>query len=137
MNTRQKIWNLLTEGKSIDEIEVLLKDEKVTNIRVYIHRVKRDIRLGKKKKVYDKRVDEARGITETRIGVFYRNKQDGWTIDLKCLKCKNIVPITIHKTHMPLYTEEIKTKYICVLCRRPKRKVIKCSESRVSPKTEK
>jgi len=48
MNTRKRIFELLAEGKSVDEIEQLLKDEKVKNIRAYIHRVNRDIRLSKK-----------------------------------------------------------------------------------------
>ena len=110
MNTRQKIWNLLKEGKSIDEICVLLKDEPCSNIRSYVHRVRRDVKgpINETKTV----IDKVYPITE--------REEDHFNVTLPCCICKRILIITVNKEHLSLYNTEMAKTYRCLMCARPK-----------------
>jgi hypothetical protein len=104
MNTRQKIFALFKEGKTPDEIIELLKDEKVSNIRSYVSRVKRDLNSPtmKGKERVDKRLRKA--------GLSKRNQ-----VICKCVNCG--AEYDIHTSKKDMYDMPmVKENWCCVNC---------------------
>lgn len=106
MNTRQKIIKLFKEKKSPEEIIELLKDEKVSNIRSYVSRVKKDLQdnvvIAKNKERINKRL--------RRAGIKRRN-----FVTCKCINCKE--EYEIHTNNKEMYNlKVVKENWVCVKC---------------------
>jgi hypothetical protein len=106
MNTRQKILQLFKEGKTPEEIIELLKDEKVSSIRSYVSRVKRDFKSPdfKGKERVAKRLRKA--------GIIIKGKNN---VACKCVTCGE--EYGIRTSNRDLYDlEVVKENWTCAKC---------------------
>ncbi len=108
LNCRQKILYLFKEGRTPEEIIKQLKDEKVSNIKSYVARVRMDLDKNKIKEKSDDRIEaiENKGVKVSRREV-----------TIHCVICKQ--PIMIFTNDPRIYKYKIvQENFVCEICER-------------------
>jgi hypothetical protein len=106
LNTRQKILQLYKEGKTPTEIIELLKDEKVSNIKSYVSRVRMDL-----DKIGVKAANDEKISTIENQGIRVRHKE----VSIPCQVCKQMIMVNANDPRIYKYSI-VQENFVCISC---------------------